>query len=253
MSILQENREILIKHIQWLEDTFDSGSQEVLVAKALRQVCGTRVHDISNKDGFLYLGDMVLVVRHQDGDCDTIDAKNPNMDHLVSALYDAYQVSDNIKYGDQFTLNGEIIANCVDVHVIAKSKMQFIVLTNYNFNEDDLAKLYDEFKVKVVDDSGAPHHVVFMGERKNIIAMVATHWEDHFESDSELQDAIVDSNYVATWGEGYSPETQLVTKSFFSEENSYDTKAISRIEKLVAGQTVDLSDPSGFHTVKRLY
>jgi hypothetical protein len=59
--------------------------------------------------------------------------------------------------------------------------------------------------------------------------------------------------FEATWGKGYvGPRTEEKTMEFFSENNGYDKDSIENISLLRVGETADLSDLSGQHTVKRI-
>ena len=57
----------------------------------------------------------VLLVRYENGDCDTV-ANNDQKMH--EALYDLYQCNDNLKDGDTFTLDGVVVYRCEGVHVV---------------------------------------------------------------------------------------------------------------------------------------
>lgn len=116
--ITEEQRQTLLNHVMWLEDNFCDGEQEMQAVQIIRELLRTKIHAVTVRNNELWMGEFPIIVRHQEGDIDTISATKPNMAHLISALYDLYQVSDVIKNGDVFSLNGQIIARCVDVHVI---------------------------------------------------------------------------------------------------------------------------------------
>lgn len=114
--------------------------------QALRDVFEiNQTHVISEKDNMLYLDDTLLIVHHKSGDVDTIDAREPHMQQLVASLYDLYQTADTIHAGDQFSLNGKIVAKCVDVHVVAVQETAVVLLTNYTFMPEDIAMLDRDF------------------------------------------------------------------------------------------------------------
>lgn len=248
------NRELFAKHIEWLQDNFPDGEQEMQVVEALQQLIASKTHIISSNDGMLYVGDQLLIVHHLDGDVDTIDANAPNMTHLVSSLYDMFQTSDAIHDGDYFSLNGKIIAKCEGVHVVPVQDNAVVILTNYNFGPEELTTIHNELGVKIVDDSGSPHHVVYMGTPENLKVLIRKYWPDYFENEGDIDEQIGDWPYLATWGEGYGdPATRLVPSSFFNSENGYSLENQTLLQVLAPGRTLDLSDLSGLHRVKRLY
>lgn len=58
--------------------------------------------------------------------------------------------------------------------------------------------------------------------------------------------------YRCYWGYGYiEPEFKIVGESFFTEDRGYGPKEIAKVAALVPGQTADLTDLSGTHTVVR--
>lgn len=59
--------------------------------------------------------------------------------------------------------------------------------------------------------------------------------------------------FLAYWGEGYgNPHMENVGLAFFNDTNGYAADDISRIVSLRVGETVDLTDLSGIHTVLRI-
>jgi len=59
--------------------------------------------------------------------------------------------------------------------------------------------------------------------------------------------------YLAHWGEGFGkPHMENVDLSFFGDGNGYETEQIAQVLKLKLGETADLSDFSGTHTVLRI-
>jgi hypothetical protein len=69
------------------------------------------------------------------------------------------------------------------------------------------------------------------------------------------------ARYECVWGAGYGsdaggthdlPEPQTVGMDFFQPGNGYSDKAISRVQAMQVGVTIDLSDLSGAHTVRRI-
>lgn len=248
------NRELFAKHIEWLQDNFPDGEQEMQVVEALQQLIANKTHNISAKDGMLFVDDTLLLVNHLNGEVDHIKEHEPNMAHLVSALYDLYQTSDTAHDGDYFSLNGKIIAKCEGVHVVPVKENAVVLLTNYTLGPEELGKLNQALGVKIVDDSGKPHHVVYMGTPENLKHMIHEYWPDHFENEGDIDAEIGDFPYLATWGEGYgNPETRLVPRSFFNDENGYSLETQNLLQGLAPGRTINLSDLSGEHRVKRLY
>jgi len=59
-------------------------------------------HHLSSKHGSLYLNKYLLLVIYPEGDCDTIDAEQPDVELLKRALYDEIECSDTLKHGDTF-------------------------------------------------------------------------------------------------------------------------------------------------------
>ncbi len=49
---------------------------------------------LTAKDGSLYLGEAILLVRYPAGDCDTINWPNPNRGNLACALFDACEMGE---------------------------------------------------------------------------------------------------------------------------------------------------------------
>lgn len=111
-----------------------------------------------------------------------------------------------------------------------------------------------DVKVQIVDDTGGPHHVIYKGAPSDLKKMIKEYWPDHFESEGDMDAAIGNWPYIASWGSGYShPGTRLVPQSFFSEENGYETHMQNAIRCMAPGRTLDFTDPSAEHYVKRLY
>ena len=59
--------------------------------------------------------DTILIVRHADGDVDTVSEDG---EHLHHALYDLYQTSDGLSSGDTFSIDGRVLYRCDGVHVV---------------------------------------------------------------------------------------------------------------------------------------
>ena len=56
-----------------------------------------------------------------------------------------------------------------------------------------------------------------------------------------------------TWGEGYyNPRDEILTSRYFQQADGYSLEEIWKIFQLDIGQTIDLSDLSGTHTVTRV-
>lgn len=72
------------------------------------------LHDAWGDDG-----DMLLIVRYNEGDCDTVHDNNENMHR---ALYDLLQTSDCLHDGDDFAIDGTVVYRCEGVHVVAVDK-----------------------------------------------------------------------------------------------------------------------------------
>lgn len=60
--------------------------------------------------------DTMLLVLYPEGDCDTVS--EPGSKQMHRALYDLFQVSDTLKDGDCFTLDGCPVYRCDGVHVL---------------------------------------------------------------------------------------------------------------------------------------
>lgn len=71
---------------------------------------------IVRNDGVFNILGEPLIVFYDEGDVDVIGPKSEDR-YFHRALYDLYQVSDDIKEGDFFTLDNHKIAECVSVHV----------------------------------------------------------------------------------------------------------------------------------------
>lgn len=246
------DRSTLIQHMQWLEENFE-GETEALAIQNLRQLLGVKRHQITCIDGELHLDDELLFVRGPEGDVLTIDADRPHIPTLIQALYDEYQCSDTILAGDDFMLNGKVIAKCVDVHVVSTEGFCSVVLTNYNWDKAELAAVCKKYQVEVVDESGAPHFVVYKGKRTSLVKLIKDFWDEYFESDYEMHEAINEHPFLCTWGEGYAnPTTKLEGVSFFVDSNGYDEDDVARIQALQPGETIELLE-SGVHIINRLY
>jgi len=69
-----------------------------------------KTHQLTAENGMLCLYGDLLLVRYPEGDCDSIDASNPDMTNLKHALYDERECSDEIAYGDLFEWNGVVFS-----------------------------------------------------------------------------------------------------------------------------------------------
>lgn len=59
--------------------------------------------------------------------------------------------------------------------------------------------------------------------------------------------------YECVWGAGYhAGGDELRDLSFFCEDNGYDAANLARVSELAVGETADLTDLSGVHTVTRI-
>ena len=59
--------------------------------------------------------------------------------------------------------------------------------------------------------------------------------------------------YLCVWGQGYAKQFDaLRDASFFCESNGYCESMIKAVNALNIGESIDLSDLSGVHTVKRI-
>lgn len=63
--------------------------------------------------------------------------------------------------------------------------------------------------------------------------------------------------FLCVWDRGYvepgaTPHITVVEASFFTPESGYDHNEIARVQALIMGESIDLTDGSGFHTVTRL-
>lgn len=76
---------------------------------------GTDYYVENLKDVWNASGEVLLRVRYEEGDCDTITENDENMHR---ALYDLYQTNDNIKEGDTFAIDNVPVYKCVGVHVV---------------------------------------------------------------------------------------------------------------------------------------
>lgn len=72
----------------------------------------------SDANGKLELDGDLLIHRYPEGDVDVVSRDNAEQ-LLIPTLYDEYQMSDTIKDGDEFVLDGKVIARCEGIHVIA--------------------------------------------------------------------------------------------------------------------------------------
>lgn len=157
------------------------------------------------------------------------------------------QCSDTILAGDDFVLNGKVIAKCVDVHVVSTEGFCSVVLTNHNWDKEQLAEVCKQYQVEVVDKSGAPHFVVYKGKRANLVKLIKYFWDEYFESDYEMHKAINEHPFLCTWCEGYAnPTRRLEGVSFFVDSNGYDENDVTRILALQRGETIELFE-SGIH------
>ena len=59
--------------------------------------------------------DVLLLVYSKQGDVDTVSENDRNMHE---ALYDLYQISEYLKDGDVFTIDGNVIYHCEGLHVV---------------------------------------------------------------------------------------------------------------------------------------
>lgn len=59
-------------------------------------------HEMTEEHGHLCLGGELLLVRYEEGDCDTISARKPDLESLRKALYDEIECSDTLQHGDTF-------------------------------------------------------------------------------------------------------------------------------------------------------
>lgn len=246
------NRGALVRHIHWLEQNFE-GEAETSVVQILRKLLQTQRHVLRPCNGELYLGEHLLCTRSHDGDIITIDAERPDMPLLYSMLYDHYQWDESIKEGDEFELNGRVIASCVDVHVIANEGHCAITLPDYLYDREQLQELIRSYHVQIVDYSGAPHFIVFKGRRNNLLEMIKAEWPEEFTTQEEAQQAIADTPFRCTWAEGHAHQgTSLKPITFFTEANGYAQDSIGSITAMQPGQSIVLNE-SGIHEVKRLY
>lgn len=63
----------------------------------------------------------------------------------------------------------------------------------------------------------------------------------------------VDKSFLCYWGAGYNKEETLqVGVDFFNYGNGYRDFDLELIFSLEVGKTVDLTDPSGVHSVTRV-
>jgi hypothetical protein len=70
-----------------------------------------KTHIITRDEhGNAELNGELLVRRYDAGDCDTIDFDKPDMENLKAALYDEREMSDDIKYEDNFSINGVVFS-----------------------------------------------------------------------------------------------------------------------------------------------
>jgi hypothetical protein len=59
--------------------------------------------------------------------------------------------------------------------------------------------------------------------------------------------------FLLVWADGYEAEEVVeIGEDSFSNDNGYSQENIDVIKSLQIGQTIDLSDLGGTHTVKRL-
>lgn len=83
-------------------------------------------HTLTVKGDRLYLHGAPLLRFYEAGDCDTIrwPLKSEEwVDHLERALYDEYQMSEELKEGDEIALpDGTIFGRCISFHFIRDRK-----------------------------------------------------------------------------------------------------------------------------------
>lgn len=61
------------------------------------------------------------------------------------------------------------------------------------------------------------------------------------------------SVYLCVWGQGYEKQFEAPRDaSFFCENNGYCESIIKAVSALKIGESIDMSDLSGVHTVKRI-
>lgn len=251
----QSERSVLLIHVQWLEENFSDGGQESEVAEILRAALETKIHVIETINNQLHVHGTILLA-HNQGDVSAISASDPNMKDLVSSLYDLYQVSDHIHDGDQFALHGEIVAKCIDVHVVpvkprpsSTRSLSLMIKPWHQINRQDL---YRDYKIELVDDD--KDSCVFVGSPEQLKIMVKERFPDCITNDSTLDARIADLPFQLVWGEGYAnPSKRLVAKSFFSNENGYDLAQFQKVADMLPGSVIDLSEMKQDQTVKRLY
>ena len=63
----------------------------------------------------------------------------------------------------------------------------------------------------------------------------------------------ITKQFEATWGEGYATkETRTITLDDVTKDNGYPQENILIVQSLLIGDTADLSDIGGVHTIKRI-
>lgn len=76
---------------------------------------GNDYHVEGLRDEWNASGNVMLICHYPSGDCDAVSRNDANMHR---ALYDLYQVNDDLKDGDAFAIRGRIAYRCQGVHVV---------------------------------------------------------------------------------------------------------------------------------------